>query len=259
MQSVVEPPIRDDQQDACGACAGGVGQPFPFSMAFQPVVDVDAGRIVSYEALVRGIAEEPAGQILSRVTAMNRYAFDQSCRVTAIALASRLGLQRTGANLSINFIPGAMYRPENCVRATLVAARRHHFPVDRLTFELTENEEVTDTKKLGDIFRVYRENRFSTALDDFGAGFSGLSLLAEFMPDLVKIDMALIRGVDTDSRRQAIVGGIMGICRALATKVVAEGVETRAELSALRGLGISMFQGYLFARPAFERLPPVVF
>lgn len=258
MQSLADPLPLSVAEDACGACAGGIQQPFGFSMAFQPVVDLDSGRIASYEALVRGTGDEPAAQVLARVTAGNRYAFDQSCRVTAIALASRLGLQQTGANLSINFIPGAMYRPENCVRATLAAARRYRFPVERLTFELTENEQVTDTKKLGEIFRVYREHRFSTALDDFGAGFSGLSLLAAFTPDIVKIDMALIRGLDTDSRRQAIVGGIVGICRALDTKVVAEGVETRAELSALRALGLSLFQGYLFARPAFERLPAVV-
>ena len=109
----------------CGACIDGIAPPFEFSMAFQPVIDLDAGRVYAYEALVRGPAGEPAGSVLDRVTPANRYAFDQSCRVKAIALASRLGLQRTGASLSINFIPGAMYRPENCVRATLAAAQRH--------------------------------------------------------------------------------------------------------------------------------------
>lgn len=246
-------------EERCVACAGGIAPPFEFTMAFQPVVDVEAGRIYAYEALVRGPCGEPAGSILAKVTLENRYAFDQSCRVKAIELASRLGLQREGASLSINFIPGAMYRPENCVRATLAAARRCDFPVERVIFELTENEEITDYRHLESIFRVYRANSFRVALDDFGAGYSGLALLAQFQPDVVKIDMALVRGLDTDARRHAVVAGIVGICRSLSTQVVAEGVETRAELAALRGVGVSLFQGYLFARPGLETLPSISF
>ena len=226
-------------------------------MAFQPVVDLDAGRVYAYEALVRGPAGESAASVLGQVTPANRYAFDQSCRVKAIALASQLGVQRTGASLSINFIPGAMYRPENCVRATLAAGRRHGFPADRLVFELTENEEVTDYAHLQNIFRVYRAHSFRTAIDDFSAGFSGLGLLAHFPADVVKIDMSLVRALDTDARRHAIVGGLVGMCRALSTQVVAEGVETAGELAALRALGVGLFQGYLFAKPGFEALPPV--
>ena len=250
------PPTADGR---CGACADGIAAPFAFSMAFQPVVDLAAARVYAYEALVRGPAGEPAGSVLGQVTAGNRYAFDQSCRVKAIALASRLGLQGTGASLSINFIPGAMYRPEHCVRATLAAARRHHVPTDQLVFELTENEKITDYAHLGSIFRVYRANSFRVALDDFGAGHSGLALLAQFQPDVVKLDMALLRGLDADARRRAIVGGVAGICRSLSVQLVAEGVETAAELSALRALGITLFQGYLFARPGFEMLPRVAF
>lgn len=246
-------------EDRCGACADGIAPPFGFSMAFQPVVDVATSRVYAYEALVRGPGGEAAGSVLGKVTAGNRYAFDQSCRVKAIALATRLGLHSTGASLSINFIPGAMYRPEHCVRATLAAARRHQLPADRLVFELTENERITDYAHLDSIFRVYRANSFRVALDDFGAGHSGLALLAHFQPDVVKLDMALLRGLDTDARRRAIIGGVVGICRALSVQVVAEGVETAAELAALRALGVTLFQGYLLAKPGFEMLPRVVF
>ena len=243
----------------CGDCADGISAPFGFSMAFQPMVDLAAGRIYAYEALVRGPAGEPAGTVLGQVTPANRYAFDQSCRLKAIELASRLGLQRLGANLSINFIPGAMYRPEHCIRATLAASRRHRFPADRIAFELTENEQITDHAHLGNIFRTYRAHSFRVAVDDFGAGFSGLGLLAQFQPDVVKIDMSLLRGIDADARRRTIVEGITAICRNLSIQVVAEGVETASELSALRALGISLFQGYLFAKPGFEALPQVTF
>jgi EAL domain-containing protein (putative c-di-GMP-specific phosphodiesterase class I) len=213
-------------------------------MAFQPVVDLAASKIYAYEALVRGPAGESAGTVLGQITQANRYAFDQSCRIKAITLASQLGIQATGASLSINFIPGAMYQPENCVRATLAAARRHQFPVDKLIFELTEQEQITDYAHLETIFHVYRANQFRTALDDFGTGYSGLSLLAQFQPDVVKIDAGLLRDIDVDARRRIIVEGIVRICATLQTKVVAEGVETTGELAALRTLGITLLQGY---------------
>lgn len=228
-------------------------------MAFQPVVDLPANRIYAYEALVRGAGGEGAGTVLAQVTPANRYAFDQSCRIKAIELATRLGLTQSGASLSINFIPGAMYQPENCVRATVAAARRYQFPLDRLVFEVTENEEVTDYAHLQRIFQVYRTLGFRVALDDFGAGYSCLGRLARFQPDIVKIDMSLLRGIDTDPRRRAIVAGILGIGRELQTTIVAEGVETAAEVAVLRDLGVQLFQGYFFARPGFELLPQVAF
>ncbi len=241
--------------DRCGACIDGIAKPFPFSMAFQPIVDACQRTVFAYEALVRGPAGEGAQSILEKVTARNRYAFDQSCRITAIRLAAELGLTDSGASLSINFIPGAMYEPRNCIRATLSAARRYRFPLDRLIFELTEGEEVADKDKLRNIFAVYAEQGFQTAIDDFGAGYSGLTLLTEFQPRIVKLDMQLLRDIDRHAARQAIVRGVIAMCRDLGIQVIAEGVETLGEYAALYEMGVTLFQGYLFARPAFESLP----
>ncbi|MBN8903812.1 MAG: EAL domain-containing protein [Rhodospirillales bacterium] len=226
-------------------------------MAFQPIVDLGAGRVRAYEALVRGPHSEPAATVLAQLTPTNVYAFDQAARVRAIELAAQLGIAERNASVSINFKPGAMYRPQSCVRPTLAAARRTGFPPDRIVFELTEDERVGDFAFLREIFEVYRANRFSTAIDDFGAGYAGLTLLAEYQPDWVKLDMALVRGLDGDAARRAIVAAAVGMCGALGVGLIAEGVETRAELDALRSLGVTVFQGYLFARPAFERLPDV--
>jgi diguanylate cyclase (GGDEF)-like protein len=245
--------------DRCGACIEGISKPFPFSMAFQPIVDVRTRRVFAYEALVRGPGNEGALSVLEKVTARNRYAFDQSCRITAIRLATQLGLHETGACLSINFIPGAMYEPRNCIRATLSAARKYRFPLDRLIFEVTEGEEVHDKEKLREIFAVYAEQGFQTAIDDFGAGYSGLSLLTEFQPRIVKLDMLLIRDIDRNPVRLAIVRGVLSMCRELGILVIAEGVESVAEYRVLEGLGVALFQGFLFARPAFEELPAVHF
>jgi EAL domain-containing protein (putative c-di-GMP-specific phosphodiesterase class I) len=237
---------------SCKDCLSGAGLDFEFTMAFQPFVTAGTGAIFGYEALVRGPAGESAPSILAKVNEANRYRFDQACRVRAIHLASELGLQGV---LSINFLPNAIYRPETCIRATLEAAEELGFAKDRLMFEVTEGERITDHGHLRRIFAEYKKQGFRTAIDDFGAGYAGLNLLAEFQPDVIKLDMELTRNVDHHPVRQAIVAGVMATCRALSVEVIAEGVETKEELAFLRGQGIRLFQGFLFARPGFRSLP----
>ncbi len=226
-------------------------------MAFQPIVDVQTGRIYAYEALVRGLENQPAGWVLEQVTAEQRYAFDQRCRVTAIATAAKLGLAETGAKLAINFMPGAVYSPAACLQLTLDTARRLSFPSDQLIFEITEGEEVVDRGHLAAIAREYRRHGFEMAIDDFGAGYSGLNLLAEIGADLVKLDMDLIRNIPERPKAMAIVAAMVQLCERLSTQLIAEGVETPEEYEALRGCGVRLMQGYLLARPAFQTLPAV--
>jgi EAL domain-containing protein (putative c-di-GMP-specific phosphodiesterase class I) len=157
--------------------------------------------------------------------------------------------------LSINFLPNAVYEPATCIRLTLAAAQQVGFPPQQLIFELTEAEKIRQPEHVLDIVRDYQQRGFMTAIDDFGAGYSGLNLLADYQPHLVKLDMALVRDIDRNPARQAIVAGVLGTCRALGVQVVAEGVETPAEYTWLRAQGIHLFQGYLIARPAVEALP----
>ncbi|MHB2209508.1 EAL domain-containing protein [Methylobacterium sp. CM6257] len=241
----------------CRACRAGTNLDFEFTMAFQPILDIGTGTVWAYEALVRGPNGEPAYTILDRVTDENRYQFDQAARVKAIELAGRLFPRDSDTRLSINFMPNAVYEPNACIRASLDAAHRVDFAHRRIMFEFTEQERFRDTEHVKGIVAAYRKQGFLTALDDFGAGFAGLSLLANFRPDLIKIDMDLLRGIDTDAGRYAIVSGVVAIARALGVTVLAEGVETAAELDALRGLGITLVQGYHFAKPRLEGLPQV--
>ena len=136
---------------------------------------------------------------------------------------------------------------------TLQAARQHGFPVGRIIFETVEGEQVNDGKWLAEILGEYKRIGFKTAIDDFGAGFAGLNLLADFQPDMVKLDMALVRGIDQDVPRRTIVSGVVSNCRQLGIEVIAEGIETRDEAQCLADLGIRLMQGYWFARPQFER------
>lgn len=226
-----------------------------FSMAFQPIVDARSRSVFAYEALVRGLDGSGAAQVLGQVSDHNRYQFDQACRVKAVRLAAQLGI---GCYVSINFLPNAVYEPATCIRATLEAAQKYQFPTNRVIFEITENERVVDKDHLKRIVQEYRRQGFKTSIDDFGAGYSGLNLLAEFQPDIIKIDMELVRNIDANPVRRAIVQGILSVCKALSIEAIAEGVETVAEYRTLRELGIHYFQGYLFARPAFEQLPAIV-
>ncbi|KYK48974.1 diguanylate phosphodiesterase [Bradyrhizobium liaoningense] len=240
----------------CAGCGDGTELPFEFRMAFQPIVDVAEHRIWGYEALVRGPNGESAHSVLSQLTADQLYRFDQAARVMAIETAGRL-FDDPHARLSINFMPNAVYEPFACIQQSLAAARRANFPAAKLMFEFTENEPMNDPAHVENIVRSYKALGFWTALDDFGTGYAGLSLLARLQPDLIKIDMELVRNVHLSRPRQVIVSALVGIARELDITLLAEGVESEAELTALRAAGIRLFQGYYFAKPGFMSLPAV--
>lgn len=224
---------------------------FDFDYAFQPIVDLKTRSIFAHEALVRGTNGESAYSVLEKVNDDNRYAFDQACRVKAVSSASRLGMSTA---LSINFLPNAVYQPEACIQSTFKAAREFNFPLDKIIFEVTEGEQVTDRAHLLHIFEKYRSFGFQTAIDDFGAGYAGLNLLSAFQPHILKLDMDLIRDIDSHPPKQAIVKGMMVISSLIGIRVIAEGVETRAEKDYLLSLGIHLMQGYYFCKPVFRGL-----
>jgi len=233
----------------CANCHDADPLDFDFGYAYQPIVDIRHHDIFAHEALVRGPAGESAYSVLSRVNEANRYRFDQACRVKAIQTASSLKLP---SKLSINFMPNAIYKPELCIRTTLEAARTYDFPIDRIIFETVEGEEVEDGKWLANVLREYQRIGFLTAIDDFGAGFAGLNLLADFQPDIIKLDMALVRGIHASHSRQAIVKGVARMADELDIKLIAEGIEEADEYACLKDLGIYLMQGYLFSKPLFN-------
>lgn len=234
-------------QVVCGACRDGGAFETSITMAFQPIVDVTARSVFAHEALVRGSDGASAQEVLSAVSPGNQYAFDQACRVRALECAVEAGVP---ALLSINFLPNAVYNPEHCLRATLAAAERVGWPLANIIFEVTEHEAIPDPAHLLNILRRYRARGFLTAIDDFGAGYAGLNLLADFQPDLLKLDIGLIRGIDGDRVRQRIVAHMTRLCEQLGVRVIGEGVETAGESTALLDLGVVLQQGYHFAQPS---------
>jgi EAL domain-containing protein (putative c-di-GMP-specific phosphodiesterase class I) len=244
------------RQTSCGACRDGQGFEKAITMAFQPIVDVNDKSVFAFEALVRGQDGASAAEVLAAVDADNRYAFDQACRIRALECAVDA---RLPSMVSINFLPNAVYNPEHCLRATLVAAQRVGWPLTDIIFEVTEHEAITDHQHLLSILHTYRQRGFKTAIDDFGAGYAGLNLLADFQPDLLKLDIGLVRHVDTDRVRQRTVHHMLRLCEDIGVQVIAEGVERAEESAALADLGVALQQGFLFARPAVGLIPPIHF
>jgi EAL domain-containing protein (putative c-di-GMP-specific phosphodiesterase class I) len=140
----------------------------PFSMAFQPIVNVAQGTVVAYEALARGPRGEPAASVLDHTLHNYRYSIDQRCREKAIAISSTLGILNSSADLSVNFYPNAVYEPKQCLKRTFNMAQSVHFPLSRIIFEITEVEQVHDHDHLRSIMNEYRSHGLRVAIDDFG-------------------------------------------------------------------------------------------
>ncbi|RUO75826.1 EAL domain-containing protein [Idiomarina seosinensis] len=234
---------------ACPSCDCETPLGFDIKMAFQPIVNVKTKDVFAFEALVRGSNGEGAGEVLSRVTEANKYTFDQTCRMRAIETASAIELP---SMLSINFMPNAIYDPETCLSKTLKTARKTGFPRERIIFEVTEHERVKDNDFLVDIFKEYRKHGFLTAIDDFGEGYAGLNLLADFQPDILKMDIKLVRDIHRDRVKQALFKAMHGLAEELGILLIAEGVETEDEYKYLRDSGVELMQGYYFQRPQIE-------
>jgi EAL domain-containing protein (putative c-di-GMP-specific phosphodiesterase class I) len=225
--------------------------PLSFSHAFQPIVDVDANVVFAHEALVRGPNGEGAGAVFGRVGADDLGAFDRASQLRALRLAGRLGLD---THLSLNTLPQTITASRPILTDLLATAGGVSVDQSRIVLEITESEAVVDLARFGRAVDDCRGAGLKLALDDFGAGYSGLNLLADFQPDMIKLDMNLVRSIESRGPRQSIVRAIQSVCEDLGIDVIAEGVETRDELEWLRGAGIRLFQGFLFARPAFEAL-----
>lgn len=223
--------------------------------ALQPIVHPKSHRVTSVEALLRGPNGESPQVVLAALPPDRLHAFDLESKADAIALAAALKLDCV---LSVNLLPMSLLSQEGAVDFLVEQCHRHHWPIENFLVEITEEEAITH---FGEFLRAVQQLRMAgiqVAVDDFGAGHAGLSLLADFQPDKLKIDKRIIQGVHSSGPRQAIVRSVMEFCFCLGITVVAEGVETVEDWAWLQGAGVRRFQGYLFARPSLQGLEPVV-
>jgi EAL domain-containing protein (putative c-di-GMP-specific phosphodiesterase class I) len=225
-----------------------------FSFAFQPIIDAVDRTVYSYEALVRGPRGESAAAVFQQIGFADLHDFDRRARVIAIELAARL---RVPCRLNLNFLPQSLKNGPGAIISLFEAAATYQFPIERIVLEVTESEVIDDAAELGRVLNSFRARGLTISIDDFGAGYAGLNLLADFQPDSVKLDMHLVRGIESRGPRQAIVRAILQACVDLGIEVIAEGVETQAEYRWFLEAEVRYFQGFLFAKPGFECLPSV--
>ncbi len=224
------------------------------TFAFQPIVNASTRTTVAYEALVRGPQGESASTIINDIAREDLARFDEHCRSSAMRLAAKLGIT---CDLNLNLVPHGFHADRDCLASTLDAAIEFNFFPERLVVEVTEGEVLGNQERFTELLDVYRGLGMRLAIDDFGSGYSGLNLLADFQPDQIKLDKSLARGISSHRPRQAVVRGIMQVCRDLGIELIAEGIESPDEFQWFCDEGVTLFQGYLFGRPGFELLPPV--
>ena len=243
--------------DACGLIE--ILEAKRFVSWFQPILSATDGAVVGYESLLRGRRSDGSLMFPGEIFALagdNDLLFqvDRQARESALRCAAAEGI---ASHLFVNFVPTAIYDPVHCLQSTVGWASKLGFDPGRLVFEVVETERVGDLDHLKRILDFYRDAGYRVALDDVGSGYASLNLLATLKPDIIKIDMEIVRGIDADPQRQSVFRALVGIARDLGIQVLAEGIETQAELAYVVGEGADLVQGYLFARPAPKPSTPM--
>jgi diguanylate cyclase (GGDEF)-like protein len=221
------------------------------SALFQPIIDMRSGEIAGYEGLIRGPADSPLHSPFNLFGAAQRYGLSLETEMLSrhIVLETFAQLNLPG-NLFLNVSPESLTHPNFKNGRTLDLMMEVGIAPERVIIELTENQPTYDFATMCSALLHYRSMGFKIALDDLGEGFSSLRLWSELRPDIVKIDMHFVQGVDTDPVKIQFLKSIQCIAESCGTHVVAEGVETEAELRAVKDIGIALGQGYFIARPS---------
>ena len=220
-----------------------------FQMVYQPIVQVDGHGIVAHEALVRCPEKELRNpHILFNVAEQGQRMWPLSRLLRKIAIGSVAKMEE-GTFLFLNLHPLDFDDPDLYAPGGPVASW-----ASRIVLEVTERAAILDLDRFRGQVKQLREYGLRIAIDDLGSGYSALGLVADLAPDYIKLDMTLVRDIDTSPVRQNLLRNMVSFARDLGARVVAEGVETREELATVRELGCHFVQGYYLARPAAQFL-----
>lgn len=218
---------------------------------FQPIVSLKDASVMGYEALSRGPKgswlEQPG--VLFRVAAeRNRlWELEYLCRLKAIERSKEISRTK---KIFINVDPKVILDERYKIGFTKEFLTAHGIDPTHIIFEITERTCVEDYQGFLKVINNYTDQGYEIAVDDTGAGYSGLRMLAEVHPQYIKIDMELVRDIDKKRINQALIKALRDFADATDMKVIAEGIETIEELNTLIGLEVEYGQGYLFQRPA---------
>ena len=218
------------------------------TMVFQPIIDLQTGKVNGVESLARLTAEPRRTPDLWFIEA------------TRVGLGVELELMAIKeALLQLDLLPPSVYMSINASPATAaspsLAAVLERIPLHRVVLEVTEHDAVTDYEVLIASLKDMRSRGLRLAVDDMGSGYANLRHILELHPDIIKLDVALTRGIDVDTPRRALAASFASFAREIGAKIVAEGMETKSEYETLKDLGVQLGQGYYLARPGPLPLP----
>ncbi|BEV71501.1 MULTISPECIES: GGDEF domain-containing protein [unclassified Paludibacterium] len=220
---------------------------------YQPIVDLQSGITLGHEGLIRGPADSPLHlplHLFQQAAQCGRaIQLDQCCRRVTMERFAELGLP---ARLFLNVNPETLLSPDHRPGKTLAYLKQIGLEPERIVIELTETLPFASYHALREATEYYRRNGFHLALDDLGEGYSNLRLWSELRPDFVKLDKHFVQNIQRDPFKEQFVRSMVDMARQAGTLLIAEGIESAAELRLLRNLGVKYGQGYLIARPERE-------
>lgn len=234
------------------AAVGELPQRPPFTIAFQPILDTSNRSIFAYDCQVRGPEGESTPEVLQRVAIDEIDDFDADARRSAIGLASRLGCN---SSLYLPFVPRSIGSATSSLASTLSTAEKCEVDPSRLVIEIKHEVSMIDPRTVAAALHDFRMLGVRISIGDFGSGHAGLALLEYYQPDAISLNMWLVRGIEENGPRQAIVRGLAQTCEDLGIDIIATGVSTIDEYSWLREEGLYLFHGSLFSTPGLEELP----
>ena len=225
--------------------------------AFQPIVDTFRARVSSIEALIRSNDGRYPETILEELVGPEKYDFDLKSK--AIAIKQGAALLSSDQSLSINLCPAAITSTVNVADYLHELVKRNKLKPQQLVIEVTETEIISESDTFYQAIEQIRSRGMRVAIDDFGAGYAGLSLLADFTPDKIKLDRKITTGIHESGHRQAITEAVLEFANSMGIPLVVEGVETIDEWLWLQHAGVQRFQGFLFAKPKLNGVSGIDF
>ncbi len=218
---------------------------------FQPIISLKDGGLLGYEALSRGPKDSDFESAIDLFAAAEKYGrvweLEKICRIKAVERASSLGIR---CKLFLNVNPKIILDQDFKKGFTYKLLEEYGMDPRSIVFEITEGTSIDDYKLFREALNYYVKQGFKIAIDDLGEGYAGLKVLAEAHPHYMKIDMSLVRDIEKKSINQALIRAFIEFGKASNVQLIAEGIETEAELRKLIELGADYGQGYYLHRPS---------
>lgn len=220
------------------------------SVIYQPIYNLDSCSILGHEALCRG----PQNSVLSSPDKLFTSADKHGLLYPLESLVREMSIRQfrefhLTSKLFLNLTPKIISEPGFAKGQTHRLVNHLGLHPSQIVFEITERHSISDFSVFRKALEHYREQGFQVAVDDAGAGYSSLQAIAEIHPDYIKLDMSLIRGIDTNTTKKALLETFVTFSQKINSSLIAEGIETEQELCEIRKLGITFGQGYLLSKP----------